>query len=381
NLPHDYTISFDGVYRWGNALTTLFVPQRGLLLGLPLALIVITQWWMAVGDGEAVEERDSFYEGKRQKAKGKRQRDKERTKREKNLQLKMKAGESHNESPNKPSALFPFTLYPLPLDLRSMIAAGVVAGLLPLVHAHSFVTLMLMGGCLAMLFSRWRVWPLFFVVAFVIAAPQMWWATRESAARPESFFAWQFGWDRGTQNVWWFWLNNTGLFIPLLIAAMAWRGREPIVPKKLLLFYAPFVLLFIIGNAGKISPWIWDNIKVLFYWYVASAPLVALLLARLWQLRGGVWWGRTATLSLLLVLTLAGSLDVWRVVSEASEQREFDRAGVAFGELLKNQTEPRSLILHAPTYNHPSYLSGRRSLMGYGGHLWSQGINYAPREA
>ena len=368
NLPHDYTISFDGVYRWGNALTTLFVPQRGLLLGLPLALIVITQWWMAVSDGEGMPEREVAEESKRQRVKSKKQKG-------------TKEAESFRRPEFSPLAAVPFLNAGPSLATVRMIAASVVAGLLPLIHAHSFVTLMLMGGCLALLFPRWRVWPLFFVVAFVIAAPQMWWATRESAARPESFFAWQFGWDRGTQNVWWFWLNNTGLFIPLLIAAMAWRGREPIVPKKLLLFYAPFVLLFIIGNAGKISPWIWDNIKVLFYWYVASAPLVALLLARLWQLRGGVWWGRTATLSLLLVLTLAGSLDVWRVVSEASEQREFDRAGVAFGELLKNQTEPRSLILHAPTYNHPSYLSGRRSLMGYGGHLWSQGINYAPREA
>src|SRR2546422_5032961 len=27
----------------------------------------------------------------------------------------------------------------------------------------------------------------------------------------------------------------------------------------------------------------WDNVKVLFYWWLASAPLVALLLSRLWR--------------------------------------------------------------------------------------------------
>ena len=31
-----------------------------------------------------------------------------------------------------------------------MIAAGVAAGLLPLVHAHSFVVVMAMAGCLAL---------------------------------------------------------------------------------------------------------------------------------------------------------------------------------------------------------------------------------------
>jgi hypothetical protein len=259
-----------------------------------------------------------------------------------------------------------------------MIGAGVVAGLLPLVHAHSFVVLMLVGGCLALLFPRWRLWFIFFAVTLLIAAPQMWWATRESAAQAGSFFGWQFGWDRGEQNAVWFWFKNTGLFIPLLVAAMLWRGRAPVVSKRLLLFYLPFTLLFVISNAGKISPWIWDNIKVLYYWYVASVPLVALLCARLWRLHVAT---RVAAVVLLLVLTLAGALDVWRVVSEASEQREFDRAGVAFAEVVKSETAPRSLILHAPTYNHPVYLTGRRALMGYAGHLWSQGIDYAAREA
>jgi hypothetical protein len=239
-----------------------------------------------------------------------------------------------------------------------------------------------MGGCLALLFPRWRAWFIFFAVALVIAAPQMWWATRGSAARAGSFFGWQFGWDRGEQNALWFWFMNTGLFIPLLVAALAWlawRGRTvAVASRRLLLFYLPFTLLFIISNAGKISPWVWDNIKVLYYWYIASVPLVALLLARLWRLHMAT---RVAAILLLLTLTAAGALDVWRVVSEASEQREFDRDGVKFAEVVKTQTAPRSLILHAPTYNHPVYLTGRRALMGYAGHLWSQGIDYLPREA
>ena len=259
-----------------------------------------------------------------------------------------------------------------------MLGAGVVAGLLPLVHAHSFVVLMLVAGCLALLLRGWRGWFIFFGAAFVIAAPQMFWATRQSAARPSSFFEFMFGWDRGTQNPLWFWFRNTGLFIPLLVAALAWRGERPLVPKRLLVFYLPFTLLFVICNVAKISPWVWDNIKVLFYWYVASVPLVALLLARLWCMN---WPARVGCAALVFVLTFAGALDVWRVVSEASEQREFDAGGIAFAEMVRQQTAPRSLVLHAPTYNHPVYLSGRQSLMGYGGHLWSQGVDYAGREA
>jgi hypothetical protein len=250
--------------------------------------------------------------------------------------------------------------------------------MLPLVHAHSFVVLMLVAGCLALLLRGWRGWFIFLGAAFLIAAPQMLWATRGSAAQAGSFFAWVFGWDRGAQDPLWFWFKNTGPFIPLLVAALAWRGRDPLVPRLLLVFYLPFTLLFVICNVAKISPWVWDNIKVLFYWYVASVPLVALLLARLWRLN---WPARAAAVALVCVLTFAGALDVWRVVSEASEQREFDSSGVAFAELVRREVAPRALVLHAPTYNHPIYLSGRRSLMGYGGHLWSQGIDYAGREA
>jgi hypothetical protein len=369
-LTHDYTITSNGAFRWGNAITTLLVPQRGLLLGLPLALIIITQWWLAAR-GEEEERETGQGEGGKEEAEASHKR-----------KTKVAKKEKRSSTTTAPPPFPTLNLFPLPFALspsaRRMIGAGFIAGLLPLVHAHTFVVLMLMGGCLALLFPRWRLWFIFFAVTLLIASPQMWWATRESAARAGSFFGWQFGWDRGEQNALWFWFKNTGLFIPLLIAAALWRGRAPVVSKRLLLFYLPFTLLFVISNAGKISPWIWDNIKVLYYWYLASVPLVALLLARLWREHPAT---RVAAVVLLLVLTLSGALDVWRVVSEASEQREFDRAGVAFAEIIKTQTAPRSLILHAPTYNHPVYLTGRRALMGYAGHLWSQGIDYPPREA
>jgi hypothetical protein len=370
--PHDYTITFDGAYRWGNAVTTLLVPQRGLLLGLPLALVVATQWWLATrveDDAETVRRGDAETEVVPEREAGKRGRNKKKSRGDKRASIREteRRGTKISASPRPRVPVSP---------ARRMLGAGLIAGMLPLVHAHSFVVLMLVAGCLALLMPRWRAWIIFFAAAFVLAAPAMWWATRGSAARPSSFFAWQLGWDRGTQNPVWFWIKNTGLFIPLLVAALAWRGRGPVVSKRLLIFYLPFTILFVICNAAKISPWVWDNIKVLFYWYVASVPLVALLLARAWR-KGAA--SKLTTGVLIVVLTLAGAIDVWRVVSEASEQREFDRDGVAFAELVKRETAPRSLILHAPTYNHPVYLSGRQSLMGYGGHLWSQGIDDAER--
>jgi hypothetical protein len=261
---------------------------------------------------------------------------------------------------------------------------------------------MLMGACLALLQAgvvvfaekdaeapaesvglwrrAWRVlvpWLAFAGAAAVVAVPQMLWATRGSEVRAGQFFGWEFGWAHGEENVVLFWLKNTGPFIPLLVAALVWRGRRPLVSSRLLFFFLPFALCFVVPNVYRLSPWVWDNIKVLLYWWIAAAPLVALLLARLWR-RGAA--RRALAVLLLLAQTGAGALDVWRVASAASAQRTFDADGLRFAELVKRETPPRSLILHAPTYNDPVYLTGRRTYLGFPGHIWSHGLEYAGRE-
>jgi hypothetical protein len=218
----------------------------------------------------------------------------------------------------------------------------------------------------------------FALAASALAVPQMLWATRGSSVDASRFFGWEFGWAHAQENVVWFWIKNTAFFIPLLVAALAWRDREPLVSRRLLFFYLPFTLCFVVPNVYKLSPWVWDNIKVLFYWWVASAPLVALLLARLW--RRGPWWLRAAVAAVVLAQTAAGALDVWRA-AVGTERREIDASGLAFAELIRSKTPPRALILHAPIYNDPVYLTGRRTFLGYPGHIWSHGLDYGKREA
>ena len=127
-----------------------------------------------------------------------------------------------------------------------MLAAGFVAGLLPLIHAHSFVAVMLVAaflvpwtyrrgwaaygvaallalilyssaiyfevltplrakvaivtlviGLAGSLFwllptSHLRLWVCFFVLAVGIGGPQIVWSTRNSAVKMDSFLAWKF---------------------------------------------------------------------------------------------------------------------------------------------------------------------------------------------
>lgn len=412
HIQHSYTIIpevAEGL-RWGNAVTSLLVPQRGFLLGIPLAVIVFTQWWASLRSSEEV---------KSKKVKGKKE--ERKTPASKNDRV---------ESQGEGSSLFSFSFFLLP-SAKSLLGAGVVAGLLPLVHAHSFIAVMGVGACLALwtYVRAWSVvalaiiaalisyklytysyissfyaelllaiiaiallvglwwslptehflrWAAFFIVASLIALPQLLWSTHGSAVNTRAFIGWQVGWDSGDANFFWFWLKNTGLFIPLLIGALLWKRDHYLVSRRLLIFYLPFTLCFIIPNLVKLAPWIWDNVKVLFYWWIASAPIVALLLARLWE---GSVGSRVLAGVLFFILTLAGGLDVFAVVTRQGEYKVFGRDDVNFAELIKQQTPPRATILHAPIHNTPVFLTGRRSLMGYPGHIWTHGLDFGPRQA
>lgn len=357
NLKHDYTIIPESTYRWGNSLTTLFITQRSILLGLPLSLIIFTIVWKV------------FEEGRGQDSGFRIQEEEETPKGKKKLKASKKMEENNEVE----------TLTPDSRLLTPLLVAGVLTGLLPLIHAHTFAVVVCVVGFLALLrISDWKTWIWFFIPAFLLAAPQLFWVTRGASAEAKSFVEIMVGWDKGNENFVFFWLKNTGFFIPLLIAALLWRGKDYLVSRRLLLFYLPFIFLFVGPNVLKLAPWIWDNIKVLIYWFVGSIPLVAILLARLWRME---IWGRVAMVALLFCLTFAGALDVWRIASSQVEMQEYDKDGILFAEKIKQVTPPRSLILAAPTYNTTVFLTGRRLFLGYTGHVWSHGIDYRPREA
>jgi hypothetical protein len=318
---HDYSIVGSGPYRWGNLIITMLMPQRSFLLGLPAFLVVATTLWRAVSEDDGADG--------------------------------------------------------LARRGRRILGAGILTGLLPLAHAHAFVTCVGLAVLWALLFPPRRDWARAIGAAVLLALPQVLVASHGTAMQAGSFLGWSVGWDRGEVGVVSFWWHNLGLFLPLLAMALAWRGAAPLVPSRLLRFYLPFVLWFVVPNVLRLSPWIWDNIKFLVFWHVASAPLVALLLVRLWTAGP-----RRAVLAsfAFAMLVLSGALDVRRVAGRKISNPVFEAGAVAFADSLRAATPPGALVLHAPTYNSEVYLTGRRTLYGYPGHVWSQGLDGGRRE-
>jgi hypothetical protein len=325
NLKTDYTIRSEG-FRFGNSLTTLFLTQRSLLLGMPITLIVLTKLWEEI-----------------------------------------KSPKSEVRNPK-------------------LIYFGLLAGTLPLIHLHSLIVLFIVSAFLfAFSIKKWRTWVTFGIGVCLIAIPELLWAMSGTSNRATEFFGWHFGWHAGKDNVLFFYLKNLGVFIPFLLLGLYLsqtqtdkdaEDNKPLLNKQLL-FYLPFIFCFIIANIFKLAPWEWDNIKVLIYWFVGSIPFVALFLAKLWEQK--IAFKLLATACLIL-LTSAGMTDVWRVVSGAINYQVFDEDAVEIAEQIKTKLPPKALILNAPTYNSAIVLSGRRSLMRYTGHLSSHGIDYQSRE-
>lgn len=337
SLAHDYSIIPDGPYRFGNAVTTLLVTQRSLLFGLPLAIVAFILLWRLVNQAPQA---------------------------------------SGKGATRAAAAGFLVTN-------RVALAAGIATGMLPLIHAHSFVVVMGTAFLLGLVFRQWRdrrwqAWALYVVVALALALPQIWWSTHDSIANAGMFFGIDLGWDHGTENILWFWFLNTGLFFPLAALGAWWAWQSGAPGRAVVLYCAVFLTWFIVPNVVRLAPWVWDNIKVLLYAFVGAIPLVALALARM--LRGPAVW-RVAGALALATLVAAGALDIWRVVSRQTEYQEFDRDGIALADAIRATTPPRALVLHAPTYNPPVFLTGRRSLLGYTGYIWAHGLDFAGREA
>ncbi|MGQ0542811.1 MAG: hypothetical protein ACT4O9_13310 [Blastocatellia bacterium] len=365
SLPKDYTIGDE--FRWGNSLITLFITQRSLLLGMPITLIVLGALWKIFTTET--------------------QRNGEEIRKSGTVQADFASFIPH------PSSLIPFVV-------------GLIAGLLPLVHLHSLAVLFVVTAFLLFLrLDKWREFAAFGIGVCIIAVPELLWSMSGSATRAAEFFAFHFGWDSRETNIVWFWIKNTGIFIPFVVVGIYLvyfqQRREDVKEEtrkkekgkrknkdaagsslithhsSLLLFYLPFVFLFIVSNAAKLAPWEWDNIKVLIYWFVGSLPFAAIALAWMWRKPAAL---KIAAAVCFAILIFSGALDVWRTASGQVNYKVFDADAVTVANRIKASASPTALFLNAPTYNTAIVLTGRRSLMRYPGHLSSHGIDYRQRE-
>jgi hypothetical protein len=276
---------------------------------------------------------------------------------------------------------------------ENYLAAGMLAGVLPLFHAYTVLALAIVIPIFAISqvtvldvspsgssntsakHTILRDWSAFTVPAVLVGTPEVlyYFSGIKDAA---GFLRWDPGWVvQGSFGSWlWFWLKNTGLFLPLIVLAFLFvRSRR----VKVLAIGA--TLLFLASNLWLFAPWAWDNAKLLFYWYLLSLPLVSQFLICVFEARRLLLM--LAFFGTLGFQTASGAVDITKTLLPKAGMVIWERDAVRFAAKVHKKTEPGSIIVTAPYHNSPVALAGRPVYLGYTGHVFSHGLDPSERES
>ena len=324
HLPHEYTLERDAYnLQWLNPVLAYLIPQRSTLFGFSLALILLlVLWW-------AMRER---------------------------------------------------------LGWRPFLFAGLAAGTLPVFHVHAWGTVVVLPLFWA-IFNRRREWLWFFVPALVIGIPILVWmwppdnTSMCDGAPALGGYCIQLGWLSFTDwqrlglvlllpDVVVFWIWNTSVLIPLLIAGQALNRWFPTAYPK---WFAPMWLWFLVPNVLVLQPWAWDNTKFFIFWALLGSIVAGGVLAPMLRARGA-----TAILAVvvMVLLGLSGFLDLARASDYSASTNLFtDTGGLKVADWARRNTSPTAVFAVANQHNSPiPTLAGRRELVGYPGWLWTYGL-------
>ncbi|MFN2465819.1 MAG: hypothetical protein ABR598_06070 [Candidatus Dormibacteria bacterium] len=326
----EYTLDRALGYQWLNPVLAYLVPQRTTLFGFGLGLVVVSLAWYARSTGRR----------------------------------------------------------------RDFLLAGLLLGLMPLLHTSSYFDLALFLTVLAVVDVAFALasastgktlanWALLLVPAAVVGAPQVL-MILPPAAYSHGFLRLQPGWLASTadtayhMNAALFWILNTALLIPLALAAFfVERGGK----RGLMRFVAPSWVLFMLPNLVILQPWDWDNTKWFVWWAIVAAILAAVVIGLLVK-RGPLL---AAAAAVLLVTTCAsGAIDLVRASQPELPNVSFrllsnDELRVA--AWARDKTPESSIFLTGWQNNHPILtMSQREEVMGYPGWVWTWGLPTEPRQ-
>lgn len=309
---------------WKCIPLTMFVTQRGLLYAIPAGVVLLWHW------------REKFY---------------------------------RSDAEQDPRG-------PLPFWVELSLYAS-----MPLFHIHTFMALSILLFCLFICGDApIRGHTLRLVLSAVIPATFLVWLITDHF-HAKSVIEFHPGWvqrDDGEFKMpfFRFWFFNFGILVPLLLTLVGFLGYRVWQQGFQFGRKQPEEVAFVLGAATiflftffvKTAPWGWDNLKIMIWSYFIVLPY-------LW--RGLILqWERPIRWAVCFALFASGFVSLFGGLAAG-------KGGFGFasrGEIDAISAATRPMPIEArfaawPTYNHPLLLSGRKVVMGYPGHLWTQGFD------
>jgi hypothetical protein len=258
--------------------------------------------------------------------------------------------------------------------LAEKIVAGLLLGSLPLVNAHSLLAASLCATAYVLeapVHQTQRWWPTALVAA-ALGGPQLYWIHHQMAGAATPFIRRADGFLFDSQLSWpTYWLLNGGLFVPLGIGAWFFSRRS--LRRTTL----PLLLLLPLSMAVSFQPYPFDNIKLLLFFHLGCALLIADLCRR--SVQAGR--GRAAVAAAAVLVCTATGILSW--IREANVPCQMATAADReFAAQVLATTDEHSMILTAQQYIHPvPLLAGRTIVLGCHNWLGQHGIPYEKRAA
>jgi hypothetical protein len=293
-------------------------------------------------------------------------------------------------------------LMPIKSLFLSAMGLGVVIGLMPLIHTHSFLALFFILAAWSIgsffLFSdhtRKKLvlfWGLLLATSLLISIPIYYSFFAQNIH--QEFIHWQPGWYASEDHISWlyFWWWNWGLTPILAILAGIKLIKESIKKhhdknyEKLVIF-APFIIIFVLINLIKFQPNIWDNTKLWIWSSVGISSLAAHYLVATWKnsykkspvIKHSI---RIGLIIIFFISITSGLLDAFRAVNfKLHSYVMYSAEELSLAEWVKKDTPIDSIWLTSDKHNHwLDNLSGRQALLGYRGWLWTHGYKSAQVE-
>ncbi len=298
---------------WENFITAELIPQRPFLLGLPITLLLIT--------------------------------------------FIFRSTES-NAFPSR----------------KKLLLAGIVAGILPLVHIYSFTVFLIYSVYIILIHSRKNIlhWFWFFLPVIVGSFGIIYGIYHGLGTHSITFAP---GWlsPPGILPFIWFWFNNLGIMA--IMIPIAWIFSE----QKYRTATLPLMLLFVIANIFVFQEVTWDNRKYFLYWYIAAAGFVAHFLQKLFNSASSI---RKILATLLLYLAIiSGTIDILSLFRFHEQKYPlFTRDTYVFAEKLRSQIPVDAVVLTDPSNTFLGLVLGRQIVLGFVPWLENHGFEVTERE-
>lgn len=303
---------------------------------------------------------------------------------------------------------------------KLFILSGILAGVLPIAHMHSFIAIVIITGtvCLFKIISCFNlskdkpyldfnvassklmsclVKLLFFIIPAGVISIFLYFKFIHGGIEINNFMRVSPGWT-SAQNlkinasllekvITWIkmWLQLWGTFLPLILFSFFYLKNNKQLKKHTSTFFG-FISIFILANIIIFQPTAWDNTKLFAWVYLGLSILVSQLLFSLWNKAKKLTTLkkliiRIFTIILLITLSFSGSVELIRILNFNQNTYLLSSSQeIQFAKNISSNTKTDAIFLTSTKHNHPIPLWANRPIfLGYLGWIKNFGFDHSVR--